>query len=111
MEFKQFNQKLQENFKQMTKDVTHLFEVSVDKEILWNLYLDSFAPGTNEIYRTRREHDCSCCRHFVKNIGNAVVIKDNKIQTIWDFETNETTFQPVINALSQFIKSNAVSKL
>lgn len=103
--------KLIENFNEMTKDVTHLFEVNVDKDEMWNLYLDSFPAGTNEIYRERREHDCSCCRQFIKTVGNAVIIKDNKITTIWDFESNSDTYQPVLNALSTFIKSHAVSDI
>jgi hypothetical protein len=109
MKFKEFKRLLQENFQQMTKDATHLFEVNLDKESLWNVYLDSFPVGTNEIYRERREHDCSCCRHFIKNIGNAVVIKNNKVQTIWDFTTGDATYQPVIDALSQYVKSKVVS--
>lgn len=100
-----------ENFNNITKDVTHLFEVNVDKDEMWNLYLDSFPAGTNEIYRERREYDCSCCRHFIKSVGNAVVIKDNKVTTIWDFKTNDSTYQPVLNALSAFIKSHAVSDI
>lgn len=103
--------KLMKNFAEMTKDVTHLFEVNVDKDEMWNLYLDSFPAGTNEIYRERREYDCSCCRHFIKSVGNAVVIKDNKVTTIWDFVTNDNTYQPVLNALSTFIKSHAVSDI
>lgn len=109
MEFIRMRNLLIENFNEMTKDATHLFEVNVDKDELWNLYLDSFPAGTNEIYRERREHDCSCCRQFVRNIGNAVVIKDNKIKTIWDFKTNDTTYQPVLDALSKYIKSHVVS--
>ena len=101
--------KLMEHFNEMIKDVDHLFEVAVDKDELWNLYLDSFPVGTNEIYRKRRWHDCSCCRQFIKAIGNAVVIKDNQIQTIWDFRTDDTTYQPVLNALSTYIKNHAVS--
>jgi hypothetical protein len=57
----------------------------------------------------RREYDCSCCRHFIKTIGNVVSIKNNKIKTIWDFNTNDTTFQPVLNALSTYLKSKTVS--
>lgn len=109
MEFKEFKRLLQENFKQMSKDVNHLFEVGLDKDEMWSLYLDSFPPCTNEMFRERREYDCSCCRQFIKNIGNTVVIKDNKINTIWDFETNDTIFQPVINALSKYINSKVVS--
>ena len=103
--------KLMENFAEMTKDATHLFEVNVDKDEIWNLYLDSFPAGTNEIYRERREHDCSCCRQFIKSVGNAVVIKDNKVTTIWDFRTDDSTYQPVLDALANFIKSHAVSDI
>lgn len=111
MGFNKFKLALQENFKEMLQDVSHLFEVDLDKEVLWNLYLDSFPEGTNEIYRERREYDCSCCRQFIKNIGNAVVIKDNQIKTIWDFEINDSTFQPVTNALSKYVKENVVSDI
>lgn len=109
MEFKNFKKSLQDNFKLLSQDNNHLFEVDVDKDELWNLYLDSFPVGTNEVYRERREYDCSCCRQFIKTVGNVVVIKDNKINTIWDLETNSTTFQPVANALSSYIKSKVVS--
>jgi hypothetical protein len=111
LEFKSFKERLQNNFKGMTKDINHLFEVDVDKELFWELYLSSFPEGTNNIYRERREYDCSCCRQFIKTIGNAVIIKDNKVKTIWDFDTNSTTFQPVVNALSDYIKSKAVTDI
>lgn len=109
MEFLEFRNAIQKNFAEMTKDATHLFEVAVDKDEMWNLYLDSFPPGTNEIYRERREYDCSCCRHFIKTIGNAVVIKNNVVHTIWDVIGVGATFQPVADALSAYIKAHAVT--
>ncbi|MFD0587653.1 hypothetical protein ACFQZE_06535 [Paenibacillus sp. GCM10027627] len=109
MEFKQMRTLLQNNFKQMTSDATKLFEVELDKDELWNLYLDSFPEGTNNIFRTRREYDGSYDRSFVRNFGNVVVIKDNQVTTIWDFETNDDKFQPVLNALNNFVLSKSVS--
>lgn len=109
MEFVAMRDKLIKHFNKMTKDVDQLFEVDVDKDELWNLYLDSFPPGTNEIYRERREHDCSCCRHFIKSIGNAVVIQDGKVHTIWEFDSKSTTYQPVFDALDRYVKAHAVS--
>ena len=109
MEFRNFKKRFQENFKNLTKNVETLFEVDVDKDELWNLYLDSFPAGTNEIYRERREYDCSCCCHFMKLFGNVVVIKDNKVYTIWNFDAKSKVFQPVVDALDRFIKFHAVS--
>lgn len=114
MSFKNFRDRLHLHFEEMmrTSDTTNLFEVACDKDELWNLYLDSFPAGTNEIYRKRREFDCSCCRHFIKTMGNVVVIKDNKIVTLWDFDTHSPDkYQPVVGALSAFVKSHAVSDL
>ena len=111
MEFTEMRNKLIEHFNKMVRDGDHLFEVAVDKDELWNLYLDSFPTGTNEIYRERREHDCSCCRQFIKTIGNAVTIKDNRVTTIWDFRTDDTTYQPVLDTLATFIKSHVVSDI
>lgn len=108
MEFKKFKKQLQEHFSKMTKDVDYLFEVELDKDELWNLYLDSFPEGTNEIYRERREYDCSCCKQFIRNIGNVVTIKNGKVTSIWDINTNSNIFKPVANALSEFVKSKLI---
>lgn len=108
MEFKKFKKQLQEHFAKMTKDVDYLFEVDLDKDELWNLYLDSFPEGTNEIYRERRKYDCSCCRQFIKAIGNVITIKDDKVTSIWDINTNSNIFKPVSKALSEFVKSKPI---
>lgn len=111
MEFRKFKKRFQKNFENLVKGVDTLFEVDVDKDELWNLYLDSFPAGTNEIYRERREYDCSCCRHFMKSFGNVVVIKDNQLHTIWEFDAGSEVFQPVVDALDRFVKSHAVSDI
>lgn len=106
MDFNEFKIKLQDHVSKMLHNEQFLFVVDVDMDTLWNLYLDSFPSGTNEIFRERRYYDCSCCRHFIKTFGNIIVIKDNKIQSIWDFDVdNNKTFQPVIEKLSQYIQS------
>lgn len=109
MEFKEFRNMISDHFKTMTKDAEWLFEVGVDKDEMWNVYLDSFPAGTNEIYRKRREYDCSCCRQFIKQIGNAVVIKDNKLETIWDLDIHDDKFEPVAKAMSDFVRRHCVT--
>ena len=82
MKFADFNKAIQEHFNEMCKDAKRLFAVEFDYEEMNNLYLDSYPTGTNEIYRKRREYDCSCCRHFIRDLGNVVSIKDGKLHTI-----------------------------
>ena len=61
-----------------------LFVVDIDGDALYNAYQDAFPQGTNEIFRQAREHECSCCKNFIRNIGNVVAIKDGQIVTVWD---------------------------
>lgn len=108
MEFKEFKKKFQDHFKEMIQEQDTLFTVEVNKDKIWNLYLDSFPPGTNEIFRERREFDCNCCRYFIKSYGNIVVIKDDEVETLWDFQTGDSKYQKVVNALSQYLKSKPI---
>lgn len=108
MEFKEFRDLINKHFAEMTVGLTNVFEVDVDKDALWNLYLDSFPAGTNPIYRTNREYDCSCCRHFVKQFGNVVAINDGIVHTIWDVAPGDDKFQIVADAMSEYVKSRSV---
>lgn len=109
--FMEFKKALQAHFNEMQKDADKLFEVLVDKDELWNTYLNSFPAGTNPIFRERTEHDCSCCRHFIKSIGAAIIIKDGQAHTIWELKLNDPTYQTVANALDAFVKSHEVSDI
>lgn len=107
--FIEFRNRLNENFNRLASENDYLFEVNLDKDELYNLYLNSFPKGTNPIFRERTKHDCSCCRHFIKKLGNAVFIIDNKIKTIWDFDAQSDIYQPVIDELDKYVKSNVIS--
>lgn len=108
--FKDFVKAIQKNLQQMSKDSSRLFTVNVDTDELYNLYLDSFPAGTNEIYRERREYDCSCCRHFIRDVGNVVSIKNGELHTIWGVDpVSEDKYDVVAAALDAYVKQKAVS--
>jgi len=110
MDFKKFSYEVSERIKWMCEGATYLFEVALDKQALWELYLSSFAPGDNELYIKRTEHDCSCCRHFIKAFGNVVTIKEGKIETIWAVK-GVGKFQPVVDALDAFVKLRIITDI
>lgn len=107
-DFKKFRTLLQEHFDEMVKGENPLFVTDADEDELYNLYLDSFPAGTNELFRKRREYDCSCCRRFVKNIGKLVAFNDGKMITVWDFDAKSAKYQPVVDALAAYVKSRAI---
>ena len=108
MEFKNVKNALAENFSRIST-TNSLFETDIDKDYLWNLYLNSFPEGTNPIYRERRIYDCSACRQFIRNIGGAVYIdEDLNIHSIFEFDTGSKTFQPVMDAMAIYVTSRPI---
>ena len=109
MNFLEFREKLKNNIDKMFKDYQHLYEIDADKDEFYQYYLDSYPSGSNEIFRTRREHDCSECRRFIKDIGLVVALKDGKFKSIWDFKVGDNdVYQVVADKLAEYVYNHAV---
>jgi hypothetical protein len=108
MNFQVFKQAVQKQFAQMTAEDAPLFRVDVPGDQLWDAYLAAFPDGSNPIFRKRTEHDCSCCRQFVKNIGNVVAVIDGEQVSIWDVAIKEGAYQTVADRLSQMVKASPI---
>lgn len=82
-----------------------LFEVDVTPDQLWAAYLAAFPAGTNPIFRTNTEHDCSCCRNFIKNLGRVVALSATGARTtVWsDGDTLPAPYNVVARALSDLV--------
>ncbi len=87
-----------------------LFSVALDKALLWETYLASFPPGLNPIYKVRTEHDCSCCRQFVKTLGGVVSVVDGKIITLWDFVV-DGDYQVVADTMAAFVRECVIENV
>lgn len=79
------------------------------KERLWDTYLESFPAGTNPIFRVNTEHDCACCRNFIKNIGNAVAIIDGDVATVWDVHGLPEPYATVAKAMHEFVVTKKIT--
>ena len=106
MNFKDIKNAVAKQFAAMCNQ--QLFRVNIDKDVLWQTYLNAFPEGTNPIYRERTEHDCNCCKQFVRAVGDVVAIKDGKLISIWDGKTGDANYQVVSNALAAYVKSAAI---
>jgi hypothetical protein len=107
MDFRVFKTAVAKQFDRMQKH--QLFRVAVDKDLLWETYLKSFPAGTNPVFRKRTEHDCGCCKQFIRAIGNTVALINGEVESIWDVQIpEEQAFQTVANALSAMVKSKPI---
>lgn len=103
-EFHLFGSAVRRQFEVMAADT--LFEV--DAEGLWEAYLESFPAGSNPMFRQRTEHDCSCCRHFIRSTGNVVAIQNGAVTSIWDVQGLPPHYQAVADRMSAFVKGRAI---
>ena len=99
---------LAKQFKAMSDK--RLFSTTADGAALWDTYLGNFPDGSNPIYKTRTEHDCGCCRHFVKNLGGVINIVDGKVITLWDFKV-DGFYQEVADAMAAYVRGCVVENV
>jgi hypothetical protein len=90
-----------------------LFRTGAEKDAMWSTYLTSFPAGTNPMFRARTQHDCSCCRQFIRTVGNVVAIVNNEIVSIWDCAANiaDPAYKNVVRGMSQLVKSHPIENV
>jgi hypothetical protein len=110
MHFTKLSKVVSEKIDLMAAAGEHLYEMDLAKDELWQVYLSSFPEGTNPLYKERTEHDCSCCKNFIRDIGGAVTVKDGRITSIWDVQVGGY-YQVVVDALSQYVKSKKIKSV
>ena len=65
-------------------------------------YLAAFLEGTDPIYITNTEHDCTCCKHFVNNLGSVLVINDDlTLDSIWNVPNLPYPYDVVASAMHE----------
>lgn len=94
---------MQKRFNEIAK--TQLYYVEVDRDKIWQIYLDAFSPDK------KQENTCNCCKSFLRQYGGVVGIKDNQMVTLWDFETEDDEYKASIKALNKYIRSLPIAGL
>lgn len=107
-EFINFAQKVKDKFNLMQKK-DKLFIINNDNLI--QEYLNSFPEGTNDLYRTNTQHDCSCCKHFIKNIGKVISIENGIIDSVWNVTNLQYPYNIVTEKLHETVINSEIQSL
>lgn len=105
--FPKFSSAVRAQFDKMAKG--YLFEVECDRDTLWDVYLSAFPEGTNPLFRERTEHDCSCCKSFIRGVAHIVGFVDGEIVTVWDVKDVPHPYDVVAQALADKVRELVVA--
>ncbi|HRC57923.1 MAG TPA: hypothetical protein PKU97_18475, partial [Kofleriaceae bacterium] len=83
-DFPTFTKLVASAFQAMAK-TAQVFVTGVDGDALYQSYLASFPAGTDPMFAKSTEHDCSCCKQFLRRAGSVVTVDARgAIRTVWD---------------------------
>lgn len=100
MEFVKFKRAVHAQFNQLAAGADMLFLTNVDKDALWDCYLNSFPE------EERQSHNCNNCKHYIRHYGRVVAIKDNKVVTMWENLQLDEPYATVARNLDALVKSS-----
>ena len=102
MEFVKFKRAVHAQFNQLAAGADMLFLTNVDKDALWDCYLNSFPE------EERQSHNCNNCKHYIRHYGRVVAIKDNKVVTMWENLQLDEPYATVARNLDALVKSKPI---
>lgn len=102
MDFHDFATRVHHRYNELAQG--ELFTVGAPGEDIFAYYLSVFPEGSNPIYKTHTEHDCSCCKQFVRHLGRVVQIGDaGNIRTVWQIEGLESPYREVAELMDAYV--------
>lgn len=109
MNFSTFKSAINDKWKALSASAASLYVVDLTKDEMWEAYLTALAPD-DRMFKTRTEHDCSGCRHFIRDVGNVVAINaDGTFTSVWDVDMpDQPVYQRAADALSELVRSRKV---
>lgn len=107
MSFQTIKKLVAAQFEAMQKLGT-LLQVDSNRDDIWEAYLNNFQQ------QVQQEHNCNCCKSFIRQVGSVVIITPQlQLVSIWDIEADAIPdeFQASIKALSDYVHSRPIKSL
>ena len=102
---------MQQQFDKMVQ-TGKLFKSEVSGEELWEIYLNSFTPENDPVFRDPESstHNCKLCNNFIRRYGNIVALDHNyNIMTMFDdFSNASDEYYNSLMQMSNRIKSSKI---
>ena len=108
MDFVRYRDEMYRHFEKLKASGAPAFVVDYNGDEMYDLYQNSFPGNSNGIYRVRRTHDCSSCKHFIRRAGGVVFLQNGKLITIWDFTTGDPTYDAVSEKMAEYVRSKPI---
>lgn len=100
-DFHAFATKVHQRYNELAKG--ELFVAGTGADDIFAHYLASFPKGSNPIYLTNTQHDCSCCKQFVRNLGRVLAIVDGELDSPWNVKGLESPYKEVADSMHGFV--------
>ena len=103
--FGPFGQAIEDNYRNLPEGTPVFVTNAADK--LWDIYLGAFPE------EHRQEHNCNCCKQFIRNIGSIVTVDDNGQlhSVLWCTLQDYGYFNPVVEALAKAVENSKITGL
>jgi hypothetical protein len=101
--FSDLESQLLANFSKLSAG--RLFYVEIDRDEIWDLYLGGF----DEV--SRQEHNCNCCKSFLRQFAGIVTIENNQMVSIWDNLEVSQEYNQSIENIRNYIHSRPITDL
>lgn len=108
--FKTFAEAVQQQYDKMAKS-GELYVMENDRDLLWEVYLDSFPEGSNPMFRERTEHDCNTCKSFVRRLGGVVSIKGAEVMSVWDVQLDSPIYSKVAQTMARWVRELPIDRV
>lgn len=103
-QYSSFENSLTERFAEVLRSAVPLFTVHVEED-LWSHYLN------NIVDNHRQHYNCNCCKSFIRNYGNIVVMnEDGSLSSaVFDIENTPAFFKQSVYKMVEAIEGGKVN--